>query len=141
VPDNENTVLHFGIAAADWLKEKPLSAILRDPYYSDGERIEKAIDELQSKVSYGIPNLLKPVYDIAAPKSMLLRFIECGAFKPFTRFLIEENIPRETALRISNVASYSETSRFREEGVRQTIKMVYEQLNYWDQIQLQSIYP
>jgi hypothetical protein len=138
VPDSEGMTKHFAILASEWLKEKPLVEILRSSYYDGAERIEKAIEELQGVISYGIPGLLKPVYDVVAPSSMVPRFIECGAYKPFTRFLIEENIPRETALRIAQATPSALKNNFDRRDLPKILDSVAEKLDFWDLVQVET---
>lgn len=138
VPESEGVVKHFAILASDWMKEKPLSSILSQAYYDNSDKIEKAIEELQGPISYGIPGLLKPVYDITTASSMVPRFIECGAYRPFTRFLIEENIPRETALRIAEVIPTAEKNSFDRLKLPQILLSVRNKVDRWDWLQVEN---
>jgi len=65
--------------------------------------IDDRIDDLHTKVVYGIPKLLKPLLNIAdvidqRASSQILSFIEVGGVDPKLRALIEIGVPRETAI-------------------------------------------
>lgn len=94
------------ISAKEWMKEKPLNEILNTPYFDTAEKVEDRISLLQSNISYGLPMLLKPLYDIQSPDGMFLRFIEIGAYKPATRKMIELNIPREIAIYLTHLCRF-----------------------------------
>lgn len=129
------------ISAKEWLKEKALKDILSSAYFDDSDKIEKRISLLQNKIAYGIPMLLKPIYDIVAPENMFLRFIEIGAYKPITRKMIELNIPRETAIHISNIhlQDIDESSDNLEDEIIEKLSQLKRKLNYWYRIQLNGI--
>ncbi len=123
------------------MKEKSLKDILSDSWYDTPEKIEKTITQLQNKVSYGLPLLLKPLYDIKFPDNPFLRYMEAGAFKPVTRRLIEYNIPRETALFLEN--EYASDLDVNDCSFDHKLKKIltenYPFLNYWVQIQLEGL--
>jgi len=85
--------------------------------------------------------LLKPLYDIRVPENMFLRFIEIGAYKPISRKLIELNIPRETAIYLSE--NYFKNTKIRDEDSNESIinqvRKIHKTLDYWRQVQLESI--
>jgi len=125
------------ILAENWLKEHSLKRILDTAYYTDSERIELAIADLQNKISFGLPMLIKPLYDIKHPGSMFPRFLEMGAYHPITRRMIELNIPRETAIHIRQNYDIRDDT-----GVKELItelKKIKPLLSYWHQIQLNLI--
>lgn len=130
-------VLRMSILAENWLKEKPLVELFSDSYYDDASKIEKTISEIQNKISYGLPLLLKPLYDIRQPENMFIRFIELGAYLPITRKLIELNIPRETALFLSKNYAFTEVDD--KHSVLRQLRRIKPQLSYWHQVQLSSI--
>lgn len=130
-------LLQSCILAENWLKEKTLADIFSDRYYDESENIDNAIGFLQNKVSYGLPLLLKPLYDIKEPDGMFTRFIEIGAYKPLTRRLIELNIPRETAIFLSENFEFKDIDN-REYLTRQ-IRMIRSSLSYWHKVQLNTI--
>ncbi|RDI14431.1 DEAD/DEAH box helicase [Flavobacterium sp. AG291] len=130
-------ILRMSILAESWLKEKPLVDLFSDPYYDDASKIEKTISDIQNKISYGLPLLLKPLYDIKQPENMFIRFIELGAFLPITRKLIELNIPRETAIHISKNFAFTDIDN--KYSVLKQLRDIKPQLLYWHQVQLNSI--
>lgn len=86
-----------------WAQELSLHDILDEQKYSeeDGENeIEKTIQILQNVVSFNIPLLLKPIFDIKNPESVFLTCMQSGAMNNVTKKLIELGVPRETALYI-----------------------------------------
>jgi hypothetical protein len=95
---DSDVLLQKCFLAEFWLKERTLYEILSNPFYDNVIKIEDAISFLEGKISYGLPLLLKPLYDMKHPTSMFHRFIEMGAYLPVTRSLIELGIPRETAI-------------------------------------------
>lgn len=129
------------ISAKDWMKEKPLKEILSGNYFNDPENIENRIALLQNKISYGLPMLLKPVYDIIAPDNMFLKFIEIGAFRPITRKMIELNIPRETAIYLNNrfFDNYSIDNESVEESIINRLRQVRNDMDYWRRVQVEGI--
>jgi len=100
--DNFDHLLNHCKMAESWLKERPLKQILSARFYDSDDKIEDAITMLQNKISFGLPMLLKPLYDIRVPDSTFLKFIEMGAYRPIVRRLIEMNIPRETSIYLAN---------------------------------------
>lgn len=130
-------LLQSSILAENWLKEKTLAEIFSHKYYDESENIDNAIGFLQNKISYGLPLLLKPLYDIKEPEGMFTRFIEIGAYKPLTRRLIELNIPRETAIFLSNNFQLQDIDN-RDSLVKQ-IRTIRENLSYWHKVQLNTI--
>lgn len=127
-----------------WANGEKLHDILNDSRY-DGEEgmnnIDNTIELLQNTISFSVPLLLKPIYDINAPNSCFLTCLQSGAFDSITRCMIEMGIPRETALYL-----YDEVFKGKEcdvEGkielemeIRKIIKENYKSLPYWMRIQL-----
>ena len=135
------SIFSTSIKAIDWMKEKPLVDILDDKYYDDdSEKIDKAIESLNNKISYGLTTLLKPLYDIKDPESMFLTFMEMGAYRPVTRHLIELNIPRETAISLSDrIGTIDKDGIVDSNNLMYNLKQIYNDLPYWEQVQLDSI--
>lgn len=111
----------------------------------DGEEgmdnIDNTIELLQNTISFSVPLLLKPIYDINAPNSCFLTCLQSGAFDNTTRCMIEMGIPRETALYLLD--EVFEGKKFDKEEkieleieIRKTIKENYRLLPYWIRIQL-----
>jgi hypothetical protein len=128
------------ISTANWMQEKPLKEILSNPFYSNSDRIDEGISRLQNSISYGVPMLLKPLYDILEGESMILRFIEMGAYLPVTRKLIEMSIPRETAIYLQR-QYFSDTADadLDEEALIERLAAVRPELDYWRGIQVDQV--
>lgn len=136
--DGVDMLLSICINAEKWLKETSLKTILSTSYYDDEDKIENTINHLQNTISYRIPSLLKPLYDIIHPGNMFLNFIEMGAYKPITRKIIELGVPRETAIRITSlIEEIPDTND--EKWIRSAIEKISGRLNFWERIQLDSI--
>jgi hypothetical protein len=120
-----------------WIREKPLFDFFTNSYYDDPSNIEKDISFIQNKVSYGLPLMIKPLYDIKAPDSLFTRFIEMGAYTPITRKLIDLNIPRETAIYLKT--NYSIENIEERKLMIQQIRELRKELPYWYKIQLEVI--
>ena len=139
--DNINLVLSACINAEHWLKERPLSYILNTDYHDDSDKIDKTINLLQNKISYGLPMLLRPIYSIVSPSSPFLRCLELGAYHPVAKRLIEYSVPRETAIHLSNnyfKGLSVESSSFDNDLLSQ-LKKCIDKLDYWTRCQLETI--
>ena len=127
--------------AIKWAKEEKLSDLLRDNYY-DGEKgmdhIDDTINMLEQIVSYKLPMLLKPIYDMKLPESTFLSSLQTGAIKPITRRMIEIGIPRETAIFIDEqlFSDMNDKNEVDEFFIRKMIKDNYNSLPYWIQVQI-----
>lgn len=139
VPDvaGKDILLQKCILAENWLKEKTLSEIFSDRFYDSSVKIDDTISFVQNKISYGLPLLLKPLYDIKETDSMFTRFIELGAYKPLTRKLIELSIPRETAIYLNNNFEFKNIDNKQE--LTSQLREVREKLSYWYKVQLSTI--
>jgi hypothetical protein len=138
--DGVDMLLSVCINAEKWLKETSLKTILSTPYHDDQDKIENTISLLQNTISYRIPSLLKPLYDMIYPGNMFLNFIEMGAYKPVTRKIIELGVPRETAIRITSLINDSTIPDTNDEKwIRSAIEKISGRLNYWERIQLDSV--
>ena len=139
---SENLLGSACISAKEWLKEKTLKQILDSSYFNDSEKVEQRISLLQNTISYGLPMLLKPIYDILSPDNMFLRFIEIGAYMPITRKMIELNIPRETAIFLNDNYFHGILQPDGEELENAIIEKLFDiknELNYWHKVQLEGI--
>jgi len=130
-------LLQYCILSENWLKEKTLAEIFSDKFYDSSEKIDDAISFVQNKISYGLPLLLKPLYDIKEPEGMFTRFIELGAYKPLTRKLIELSIPRETAIYLNSNFSFTNIDN-KQELINQ-LRAIRNDLSYWHKVQLSTI--
>lgn len=130
----------------DWACEKPLSKILAGERY-EGEKatenIDDTIDFLQKTVSFNVPLLLKPVFDMFNKESIFILCLQVGAYKPTTRRMIEIGIPRETAIYLNSIlfVNSNKVDSIKEECleaiIRDEIKGNYSSLPYWIQVQLE----
>jgi hypothetical protein len=130
-------LLQACIMSENWMKEKTLAEIFSDKFYDSSEKIDEAISFVQNKISYGLPLLLKPLYDIKEPEGMFTRFIELGAYKPITRKLIELSIPRETAIFLSNNFEFIDIDD-KKKLIKQ-LREIRSDLSYWYKVQLNTI--
>jgi DEAD/DEAH box helicase len=139
--ENDSLLKSLCINADMWLKEIPLKNILNTDYHNDPENIDKTINSLQNTVSYKLPSLLKPMYDIKFPESNFLSFIELGAYRTTTRKLIEMGVPRETAIDLSSEYMFDITDNENiEKLLTKRLKQISPSLSYWVNIQLNALY-
>lgn len=133
-------------ACMNWSCEKPLSDILTGERY-EGEdatkNIDTTIDLLQKIVSFNVPLLLKPIFDIFNKDSVFLLCMQVGAYKPITRRMIEIGIPRETAIYL-NKSLFGDSFKVDatneehlEEIIRERVAEKHSSLPYWIQVQLE----
>lgn len=128
----------LSISVKEWMTETPLKNILNNNYFDSSKKIENKISTLQNKISYGVPLLIKPVYDIKLPESNFLNFIEMGAFRPITRKLIELGLARETAIYLSS-RFFTEKGEYSENEIISILRDVRNNLNYWIKVQLDVV--
>lgn len=123
-----------------WSKGITLHKILDDEIYEDPEKIEDTIEILQNTVSFRVPLLLKPIFDIKNPDSIFLTCMECGAFDGTTRKLIEMGIPRETSIYLTNhILGDMEFSDDMNKEIREMLKEKIESVPYWMRIQFENL--
>ncbi|MDF7809491.1 DEAD/DEAH box helicase [Pontiellaceae bacterium B12219] len=130
------------IAASNWMKEKTLQSMLQDNYFDTPEKIDKQIALIQNDISYGLTMLLKPIYDMKAPDHMFLRFIEIGAYRPITRKMIELNVPRETAISLTDQFFNGiniDTNEDIEDMILQRLRRVSDEISYWEKVQIEGL--
>lgn len=139
--ENDSLIYSMCINAEQWLQEIPLSKILNTSYHINSEKIDSTINTLQNTISYKLPALLKPLYDIKHPESNILSFIEMGAYRIKTRKLIEMGVPRETAIEIATyfLDGLSENDEELEKRIIQRIRKERNSFPYWIKVQLESI--
>lgn len=130
----------------DWAKGMKLYNIFNNNRYkgdSGAEKIDETIELLQQTISFNIPLLLKPIYDIKNPESCFLVCMQLGAINNIARSMIEMGIPRETSLylfeKIFLDFKENEKSELSEENIREIIKQNYDNLQFWIQVQLNFI--
>lgn len=138
--NTQNPFYSLSITAVKWMKENTLHDILNTTYHNDMSKINSTIRTIQNTISFGLPMLLKPLYDITNPGCMVLRFIEMGAYNPVPRKMIELNIPRETALFLSKKYFSNEiNSQITEGQIVDKLKSIAPNLDYWIKIQLEHL--
>lgn len=127
-----------------WAKETTLSEILSKLKYSDDnieDEIEETIELLQNTVSYRIPLLLKPIFDIKNSNSVFLACMQSGAYNKVSRIMIEMGVPRECALYLNEAlfANFN-CNKMNDEQIEEEIRMMLTEnkktLPYWISIQL-----
>jgi len=127
-----------------WFQEKKLKDILNDSRYEgdDGaDNIDETIELLQNTISFSVPLLLKPIFDIKNPESYFLSYMQLGAFNIANRLMIEMGIARETALyfydNFFQKVNYNNLNKIDiEESIRQIITKNYSAISCWVQVQL-----
>lgn len=80
-----------------WATGKALCEILNNSRYEgdDGaDNIDSTIELLQNTISYNLPLLLKPLYDMKQSESPFLKCMQVGAFGVVERCMIEMGVPR-----------------------------------------------
>lgn len=130
-----------------WANGEKLRDILKDGRY-DGEEgmdnIDDTIELLQNTISFSMPLLLKPIYDMKKPDSCFLTCMQAGAISNTTRCMIEMGVPRETSLylfdEIFNKKDCERENKTElENEIRKKIKEEYIQLPYWVRTQLEFL--
>lgn len=98
-------VQSLSIYAESYGRGRPLKDVINPITFpiESPEQIEERINDIQTKVVYGIPKLLKPlfqIYDLLKEQktAAILSCIEVGGLEQRLRALIEIGIPRETAI-------------------------------------------
>lgn len=127
-----------------WAKETPLSEILLNLKCTENDiadEIEDTIEILQNIVSYRVPLLLKPIFDMKNSDSVFLSCMQTGAYNKVSKLLIEIGIPRECALYLRNIlfSNYStkgKTDIELEREIRNLLNSNKESLPYWTRVQL-----
>ena len=104
---SKGKILSLAIFAESYGRGNPLKDVINTPRFpiKDSSDIEERINEIQTKVVYGIPKLLKPLFQINdvvknQNTASVLSFIEMGGVDQRLRLLIEYGIPRETAIQL-----------------------------------------
>ena len=132
-------------ACMDWSCEKPLANIFSHDKFQGNdatEKIDDMIELLQGTASFSVPLLLKPIFDIFKPDSIFLLCMQTGAYKPFTRRMIEIGIPRETAIYLNthlfeNRKIETQDASIIEVEIRSAISENFDSLPYWIKVQLE----
>ena len=127
-----------------WATGKALCEILNNSRYEgdDGaDNIDSTIELLQNTISYNLPLLLKPLYDMKQSESPFLKCMQVGAFGVVERCMIEMGVPRESALylykEIFDEKEIKVENRLElEQIIREKIRLEYKNIPYWIQVQL-----
>ena len=137
--DDMRYLRHISILTQDWITEKSLRFIFSKHYYSDNpEKISETISEINNKIAYGLPRLLKPFYDIKNANSDLLSYFELGIYDKITKQLISMNIPRETAIYLRN--KYFENGKeYTNDDIISILTSIYKSEDYWIYIQFSHL--
>ena len=130
-----------------WAQETPLSEILSKKTYTDdkiADEIEDTIEILQNVVSYKVPLLLKPIFDIKNADSVFLSCMQAGAYNKVSKTLIEIGVPRECALYLNEelfkeYIAKDKSDEQIENEVRQTLISKKDELPYWISVQLEFL--
>lgn len=135
---DERKAYHISKLAYDWIHEKTLHSLFKDDYYTDSEKIGNTISELNNTISYGLPRLLKPFYDILLPESNLLSFFETGIYHKTTKKIFELNIPRETAIYLKD-KYFSESKDYTDKDIISKLYSIKDNENYWITVQFEHL--
>lgn len=127
-----------------WATGVSLHDILNEERYSGetgADEIERTIQVLQNVVSFNVPLLLKPIFDIKNPDSIFLTCIQSGATTETIKMMIELGIPRETALYLydevfTGKQKESDDEEDLEQKIRNQLQKSFNDLPYWVQVQL-----
>ncbi|MCB6415130.1 DEAD/DEAH box helicase [Faecalimonas umbilicata] len=130
-----------------WAKENSLKEILNDKRYDGDEgadNIDETIELLENTISFGIPLLLNPIFDMKNPESIVLACMQTGAFNIITRTMIEMGIARETSIFLSqsilsNIDLGNKGKDEIETLIRTMIKENYGKLPYWIKVQIEFL--
>lgn len=130
-----------------WSKEDSLFNIIESMNYSDekiADDIEDTIDLLQNTVSYNVPLLLKPIFDIKNPNSSFLACMQAGACDKISKTLIELGVPRECALYLkSRIFTNANADKIPDEELenyaRETLQNSINELPFWIKVQLEFL--
>jgi hypothetical protein len=106
-------IFSLSIYAENYGRGKSLNDVINPSNFpiKESKDIDDRIGDLHTKVVFGIPKLLRPIFNISDALnehaySQLLSFIEIGAVDHKLRALIEIGIPRETAINLlQNISS------------------------------------
>lgn len=129
-----------------WAKETPLAEILEKKRYTReddfSDQIEDTIRILQNIVSYNVPLLIKPIFDIKNDKSLFVPSMQSGAYRQVTRYLIGVGVPRECAFYLYSkfFEDYKEEKKSDadiENDVSEVIQSHFDELPYWIKVQVE----
>lgn len=130
-----------------WARGMKLSGILDSKFCNDEDsqdRIDDIINLIQNVVSYKIPLIIKPIFDMNEDDGAFVKSLQNGTCDFYTIKLIEMGIPRETALELSEdyldmSTILKDTEEDIEEELRDRIREIKIQLPYWVRVQVEHI--
>lgn len=130
--------------ADKWVNQVTLREILDIKSNKDniGEVVEESITILQQIVSYAIPLLLAPLYDIKYKSNSYLSYLETGAYTPIIMQMIDMGIPRETSIYLyTNYLNDIKHIKYENlnELIVEKLRTIYNQLPYWIAIQIEYL--
>jgi hypothetical protein len=101
-------IISLCIFAQSWGAGLPLKEVINPDSWPvrDSSDIDDRVNDVHTKVMFGIPKLLRPVFQIHdhlndTKTASVLGFIESGSTDTSVRTLIELGIPRETAIALT----------------------------------------
>jgi hypothetical protein len=101
-------IISLCIFAQNWGSGLPLREVINPDSWpiQNSADIDDRVNDVHTKVMFGIPKLLRPVFQIYdhlndAKTASVLGFIESGSTSTSVRTLIELGIPRETAIALT----------------------------------------
>lgn len=128
--------------AMQWAKGEKLRSFFSANYFHGDEatdKIEEVIEVLQKTISYNLPLLLKPMFDIAKSDGAFITCLQSGASDSITKKMVEMGIPRETALELTEkvkIDSKPSDSPELEKNIRCALKASFESLPFWIKAQI-----
>ena len=126
-----------------WATDMPLKQILSEDYYngSNGaDRIEETIDVLQNTISYNLPLLLKPLFDMKRQENNVIRSFQAGTNNPVVAEMINMGIPRETALYLClEIRKKPGIDEVSSNSIKNSIGRLFNTFPYWIQVQLEYL--
>lgn len=109
----ERKIFSLCIYAENYARGRALKEVINPVSFpiQNSDDIDSRINDLHTKVVYGIPKLLKPIFNIndhvnQQSTSQILSFMEVGAVDARLRALIEIGIPRETAIALLQTVTH-----------------------------------
>jgi nucleoside-triphosphatase THEP1 len=140
----ERRVMHTIVTACNWSQEKPLREVIGWGDIENADTIDERLQNLNTRVVYALPKLLRPVVQIQDPTNPVLVNIEMGAYRPETRRLIELGLARETSLRVLESIKRSGYPILLNENVNdrillEALRNLRPELSYWDRVQVEPL--
>ena len=127
-----------------WANSVKLKDILDDKQYGDedgADKIEETIEVLQNIVSYNLPLLLKPLFDMRRTENTVLSSLKSGTMNQIINEMIEMGIPRETALYLKDkFFNDDEKTDISSESIKAILYENMPKLSKWIQVQLRFLF-